>query len=95
MEDYGIDASYFAKDVAKRFACAAAVDTEAAAGRPALKKGKAECVFQGNIVTELEALLLGDESLSSHGGVKDSEYSVPKQALSITLRKGVPARKKK
>jgi translation initiation factor 2D len=95
VEDYGIDASIFAKDVAKRLACAAAVEMEAAAGRPALKKGKAECVFQGNIVTELEALLLGDESLSTHGGVKDSQYSVPKQALSITLRKGVPARKRR
>lgn len=94
MEDYGIDAEYFAKDVAKRLACASSVDTEAADGRPALKKGRAECIFQGSIVAELEALLIGDESLSSHGGVKGSEYSVPKQSLSITLRKGVPGRKK-
>jgi len=95
LEDYFIDGSNFAKDVSKRLACSSSVDIEASTGRPALKKGHVECIFQGNIVTELEALLLGDESLSNHGGIKDSYYSVPKQALSIQLRKGVPTRKKR
>ena len=47
------------------------------------------------IVDELEALLSGDASLSSHGGVKNSEYSIPKQVLDVILKKGVPGRKKR
>jgi translation initiation factor 1 (eIF-1/SUI1) len=91
-KDYSIDPVLFSKDVARRFACSAAVETDAV-GRAALKKGRVELVFQGNLVDELEALLV-DESLSSHGGVKGSDYCIPKTVLEITLRKGVPGRKK-
>ena len=93
LEEYGIDGPTFSKDVSKRLAMSATVDYEANAGRPALKKGCVELVFQGNIVDELEALLTGDESLSNHGGVKNSNYSIPLKVLNIVLRKGVPARK--
>jgi translation initiation factor 2D len=89
LEDYGIDATYFSKDVAKRLACSATVETTATNGRPALHKNHVELVFQGNIAEEIEALLAADESMSSHGGVKGSEYSVPKQVLEVKLRKGV------
>jgi translation initiation factor 2D len=92
LEDYGIDPIYFSKDVAKRFACAAAVDTDAV-GRAALKKGRAELIFQGNLSAELEALLI-DETLTSHGGAKDSDYCLPKNVIALTLRKGVPGYKK-
>jgi translation initiation factor 2D len=94
LEDYGVDPNYVSKDVAKRFACSATVETEAPSGRPALKKGRVELIFQGNLVDELEALLTGDESLSSHGGAKGSEYAIPHKVLDVTLRKGVPGRKK-
>lgn len=95
MEEYGIDGPVLAKDVSKRLACSATVDTEASAGRAALKKGRVEVVFQGNIVDELEALLTGDETLSSHGGVKGSDYAIPLSVLEVILRKNVPARKRK
>jgi translation initiation factor 2D len=94
LEDYGVDPNYVSKDVAKRFACSATVETEAPSNRPALKKGRVELIFQGNLVEELEALLTGDESLSSHGGAKGSEYGIPHKVLDVTLRKGVPGRKK-
>lgn len=94
LEEYGIDGEHFCKEVSKRFACAGTV----VADDPkmgALKKGHVEVVFQGQLVDELRALLLGDERLSSHGGVKGSEYNLPKQSISITLKKGVSCKKKK
>jgi translation initiation factor 2D len=94
LEDYAIDPVNFASDVARRFACAGAVDTDPmAAGRAALRKGRVEVIFQGNLVEELEALLQ-DETLTSHGGAKGSDYCIPKNVIDITLRKGVPGRKK-
>ncbi|KAG7370246.1 translation initiation factor SUI1 [Nitzschia inconspicua] len=97
LEEYGIDPPYFCKDVKQRLAVSASVDTDpTSSGHAALpKKGYVELVFGANIVEELEALLSGDESLSSHGGVKKSEYAVPKQVLDVVLKKGVPGRKKK
>ena len=98
LEDYQIDPHYFSKDVTKRLACSGTIETATSLtkGRPALKKKNyVELVFQGNIVHELEALLIGDESLSSHGGVKQSEYSIPSKVLDVTLRKGVPGRNRK
>ncbi len=92
LEDFGIDVAYFCKDVARRLGCSATMEESASAGRPALRKNHVELVYQGNIANEIQALLV-DESLSNHGGVKDSEYSVPKQVVQINLRKGVPARK--
>ncbi|KAL3939076.1 MAG: hypothetical protein SGARI_001502 [Bacillariaceae sp.] len=97
LEEYGIDPRYFCKDAKQRLAISASIDTDpASSGHAALpKKGQVELVFGANVVDELEALLSGDESLSSHGGVKNSEYSVPKQVLDIVLKKGAPGRKKK
>lgn len=94
LEVYGIDPQTFAKDVSKRLACSVTSETQARPGKPALKAGHVELVFQGNLIEQLEALLVGDETLSKHGGVKDSDYRVPKQVLEIALRKGVPGRKK-
>lgn len=93
LEEYGVDATEFSKEVAKRFACAAAIDTEPKGG--ALKKGHVELVFQGHLVDELRALLLGDERLTSHGGARGSPYSLPSSAIRVTLKKGVAAKKKK
>jgi translation initiation factor 2D len=93
LEDYGIDPPQFATDVSRRLACAGSLETSST--RAAVKKGRVELVFQGNLVESLEALLTGDESLSTHGGVKGSPYAIPQKVLSITLRKGVPGRKKK
>jgi translation initiation factor 1 (eIF-1/SUI1) len=93
IEEYGIDGEYFCKDVSRRFACSGAIETEPQMGK--LKKEHVEMVFQGHLVEELRALLLGDEKLCSHGGVKDSEYSLPKQSIEVALRKGVPERKRK
>jgi translation initiation factor 2D len=95
MEEYGIDGPVLSKDISKRLACSSTVDTEASAGRAALKKGRVELAFQGNIVDELEALLTGDESLSSHGGIKNSDYAIPLSVLDIVLRRGVPPQKKR
>jgi translation initiation factor 2D len=94
LEAFGIDPVQFSKDVAHRFACSASVDDEAD-GRAALRKGHAELVFQGNLADEMEALLLSDESLTSHGGAKGSDYYLPKNSIEVTLRKGVPPRKRK
>lgn len=96
LERYGIDPAYFAKDISKRIAVPATIDTDpASSGRAALRqKNDVELVFGGNVVDEIEAILSGDDSLSTHGGVKDSEYSIPIQCIDVILRKGVPARKK-
>ena len=91
---YGVDSSAFANDVSRRFACASSIESHPV-GRPALPKGCVECVFQGNLSEELQALLTGDESLSSHGGCKGAEYFVPKSVIAETLRKGVPAKKRR
>ncbi|KAL3901905.1 MAG: hypothetical protein SGARI_005999 [Bacillariaceae sp.] len=97
LEEYGIDPIYFCKDVKQRLAISASIDTDpASSGHAALpKKGQVELVFGANVADELEALLSGDESISSHGGVKNSEYSIPKQALDLVRKKGVPGGKKK
>jgi translation initiation factor 2D len=92
LEDYGIDPVAFLREVTKRFACSGIVETEPE-GRAALKKGYVELDFQGNLAEELQALLLGDEKLSSHGGAKDSEYSLPKSAIDVVLKKNVPTKK--
>jgi len=95
LEHYSIDPSYFCKDVTKRLAVSGTVDNDpASSGRAALRKGHVELVFGANIVDELEALLTGDESLSSHGGVKNSDYSIPIKVIDVSLKKGVPARKR-
>jgi translation initiation factor 2D len=94
MEDFGIEADRLAQDVAHRFACAASVDAEVNDMQVALKKGHAVIVLQGNLADELEALLTGNESLSSHGGAKNSEYCLPSNAIDFVMRKGVPARKR-
>jgi hypothetical protein len=54
------------------------------------EKGRVKLVFQGNLSEELTALLTRDETLTSHGGVKGSEYNLPKSVINISLRKGVP-----
>ena len=94
MEEYGIDGESLSKDVSHRFACSSTIETNPV-GRPALKKGRVELVLQGHLSEELNALLCGDEKLTSHGGVKGGEYNLPKSVLNIVLRKGVPARKKR
>ena len=92
VEEYGIHAEDFCRDVAKRFACSGAVETDVGR-RAALKKNQVELVFQGNLVEELRALLVGDDRLSTHGGVKRSDYCVLKQSIEVDLKKGVPVKK--
>ena len=94
MEEYGVGGESLSQDVSHRFACSATIET-APVGRPALKKGRVELVFQGHLSEELTALLSGDEKLTSHGGVKGGEYNVPKSVINVVLRKGVPAKKKR
>lgn len=92
LEDYDIDPVAFSRDVTRRFACSSTIETEPV-GRAALKKGHVELDFQGHLLEELRALLLGDEKLSSHGGAKDSEYCLPKNSIEVVLKKNVPSRK--
>jgi translation initiation factor 2D len=94
LEAFGLDAVNFSKDVADRFACSASVDDEPD-GRAALRKVYVELVFQGNLADEMEALLLSDESLTTHGGAKGSDYYLPNNSIEVTLRKGVRPRKRK
>jgi len=94
MEEYGVEGESLSQDVSHRFACSATIET-APVGRPALKKGRVELVFQGHLSEELTALLSGDEKLTCHGGVKGGEYNVPKSVINVVLRKGVPAKKKR
>lgn len=90
MEDFGIPAADLQRQIAHRFACSASLEEDP---HQKLKKGHFELILQGNLVDEVEALLLGDESLTDHGGAKDSPYRIPKNAIEVVLRKGVPARK--
>ena len=94
MEEYGVDGTSLSQDVSHRFACSSTIETNPV-GRPALKKDRVELVLQGHLSEELTALLTGDETLTSHGGVKGSVYNLPKSVINVTLRKGVPARKKR
>jgi translation initiation factor 2D len=95
LEEYNISPSIFCKDVSARLACSGIIDDDpTTSGREAVrKKGYVELVFTGNLSLEIEAYLLGDERLSSHGGIKKSEYHVPKNSIQVVLRKGVPSRK--
>jgi len=93
LEAYAINPSDFATDVSKRFACASVVEDDPV-GREALKKGCFELVFQGHLVEELQALLTGNEQLSSHGGSKNGDYFIPKGVIDVTLKKGVPKKNK-
>jgi len=94
-----VEPSIFCKVISKRLAISGSVDSDpASSGRAALpKKGFVEYVFGANIVDELEALLTGDESLSDHGATKGgwAYPRIPGSAIEVTLRKGVPARKKR
>ena len=94
MEEYGVGGESLSQDLSHRFACSSTIETNPV-GRPALKKGRVELVLQGHLSEELNALLSGDETLTSHGGVKGGEYNLPKSVINIVLRKGVPARKKR
>ena len=91
-EEYGIDGRMLSQDVSHRFACSSTVETNPV-GRPALKKGRVEIVFQGHLSEELTALLTGDENCS-HGGAKGSEYCLPKSVINVILRKGVTKKKR-
>ena len=88
LELYDIDLSEFSKDVANRFACASSIDRESTSAATDV------VVVQGNLSLEIEALLLSDDKLTDHGGVKGSTYFLPKNSIQIVLKKGVPARKK-
>ncbi len=88
LELYDINLSEFSKDVANRFACASSIDTESTSAATDV------VVVQGNFSVEIEALLLSDDNLTEHGGVKGSTYFLPKNSIQIALKKGVPARKK-
>eukprot|EP00804_Cyclotella_cryptica_P016983 CCRYP_001908-RA/>CCRYP_001908-RA protein AED:0.02 eAED:0.02 QI:172/1/1/1/1/1/2/278/786 len=94
MEDYGIEAEPLSNDVSHRFACSSTIETNPV-GRPALRKGRVELVFQGHLSEELTALLTGDDKLTAHGGAKGAEYNLPKSVVKVSFRKGVPARKKR
>ena len=92
VEEYGIDAETFCRDVSKRFACAGAIETDVGR-RAALKKNQVELVFQGHLAAELHAFLSGDDRLSTHGGAKGSDYTLPKQAIEIDLKRGVQVKR--
>ena len=85
LEEYGINGTKFAHDLSKRFACASTVETTPTdAGRAALKhKDHVEVLVQGHLKEELEALLTGDERLSSHGGVKNANYNIPQGVIKV------------
>jgi translation initiation factor 2D len=89
FEVFQVEPNALAKELSHRFACAASV------GESSIGKGNVEVLLQGYLVDEVQALLLGDERLSGHGGVKDSPYQLPKGSIQVVLGKGVPARKKK
>ena len=91
LEHYFIDPSTFANDVSKRLACASSTEELISS----TKQKSTQVEFQGHIVEELTALLLGNDKISSHGGIKDSPYNVPKGVISLNLRKGVPTKKKR
>ena len=94
MESYGVNGQVLAKDIGRRLATQATVETESEKGA-ALAKGCVEIVLGGNFADEVEALLLGDPKLCpSHGGIKNSDYKLPKNCVDVVLRKGVPARKR-
>lgn len=97
MEMYGVPATVLAKDISSRFACAATLDEKPETNaRPALHGAEtAEINVQGNWADEVEALLLSDETLSDHGGVKGSNYFFPKNSIKVIIGKGVPQRKKR
>jgi len=96
-----IDSTKFCKDISKRLAISGSIDTDPQSnGRAALaRKGYVEYIFGANIVDELEALLTGDDSLSGHGGAScGSSWDYPRiplDVIDVTLRKGVPARKRR
>jgi translation initiation factor 2D len=92
MEDFGIAANDLQSQIAHRFGCAVGVEEDP---HQKLPKNHVELVLQGNLVDEVEALLVGDASLTDHGGAKDSPYCIPANAVEVVLRKGVPARKKR
>mmetsp|Transcript_31393 Transcript_31393/g.41824 ORF Transcript_31393/g.41824 Transcript_31393/m.41824 type:complete len:123 (-) Transcript_31393:262-630(-) len=98
-KQYNINPANFANDISKRLACSSTIENEAAPGRANLKKNHVEIQFQGHLVEEIQALLLGNEKLSSHGGVSKKggceQYCLPKGCIDVTLRKGVPAKRKK
>jgi translation initiation factor 2D len=94
LEAFGIDPDAFAKDASHRFACSSSVTTPNGGNNSSTST--AEVLFQGNLVNELEALLRSDPTLSAHGGVRGGAsrlYHLPKNAIAVVLRKGVPARK--
>jgi translation initiation factor 2D len=94
LEAFGIDPDAFAKDASHRFGCSSSVTAPQPGGNSSTST--AEVLFQGNLVNELEALLRSDPTLSSHGGVRggiSNSYHLPKNAIAVVLRKGVPARK--
>ncbi|EJK77636.1 hypothetical protein THAOC_00516, partial [Thalassiosira oceanica] len=83
MEEYGIDRTVLARDVSYRFACSGSAESDPV-GRPELRKGRVEIVFQGHLSEEIAALLVGDEGCA-HGGAGDEGYNLPKSAVNVSL----------
>ena len=91
MELYGVNPQELRQHLAQRFACAVALEEDV----PGLPNQCVELQLQGNFVDEVEATLIGDPSLTDHGGAKDSPYQLPPKAMKVYLGKGVPFRKKR
>ena len=88
IELFAIDLPEFVKDVSTRLACACSINKMSETSNTEV------AIVQGNFANEIEALLVSDERLTQHGGVKGSTYHLPKTSIQVVLRKGVPARKK-
>ena len=88
LEKFGIAPPALAKDIAQRFACATSTEPSGNSN------GSLQVLIQGKLSIELKALLIGDASITTHGGAKNSSYSIPKSAVEIVLRKGVPKAKR-
>jgi len=91
FEQFGMSATELSSQISHRFACSATVEDEPTGAN---KKATSVILIQGNLSDELKALLLGDERLTSHGGAKGSPYRLPKKAVQVVLRKGVPGKNK-
>jgi len=79
--EFGLDGEELRSEVSHRFGLAGSSES------------KNELLFQGSVAEQLEALLTGDERLTSHGGAKGSPYALPRNAIVPIYRKGVPVPK--
>lgn len=95
LDRFNVDLASFAKDVSSRFDCTYTLEERTKSRISETSNRVFHIEFIGSLTNELKALLLGDETITSHRGAMQSTYLLPKNAVDARLRGPLQSQKTK